>query len=59
MVSRATCGCNLLSYHLGIYVAKRIDYKLRHQVRVKVLAGADNTPKGEEQALDSLPPIDR
>ncbi len=59
MDSRITRRCDLLIYHFGAYVAEGMDYRSRYQVRITVLAGVDDAPGGEEQALYSLSPIDR
>ena len=59
MDSRTTRRYDLPTYHFGTHVAEGIDYRSRHQVRITVLAGANDAPGGEEQALHSLSPTDR
>lgn len=36
-----------------------MDHRQRHQVHLEVLAGADDTPGDEEQAIHGVPPADR
>ena len=56
--NRATSGRDLEERYLGLHIAEGMDYRSRHQIRIKVLVGADNTPWYKEQAFDSILPVD-